>query len=225
MVEEALASLLGFDVVIIGASRTDAGVHARGQVAHVALPRPFPERGLVHGTNHYLPEDIRVLAAARMPADFHARRWARAKEYVYRLVAASVISPLDAPFATRVDPGLDVEAMRQAAGRLLGRHDFAAFALAGGDARSTVRTLLVADWTQHGPRLAFRVVGDAFLRGMVRALVGTLLEVGRGRRSAASVARLLAGVPRSQAGPTAPSQGLTLERVLYDQLEAPERPR
>jgi tRNA pseudouridine38-40 synthase len=215
VVEEALADLLGGDARLIGASRTDAGVHARGQVAHLELAASFPERGLVHGTNHRLPEDVRVLAAARAPQGFHARRCAQAKEYRYRLVRAAVVSPLDSPFAVRAAPHLDIVAMAAAAAHLVGRHDFGAFALAGGAHRSPVRRIFAAEWLERGEELVFRVVGDGFLRGMVRSLVGTLLEVGHGRRSPASLSDLLAGRPRSAAGPSAPARGLALERVLY----------
>jgi tRNA pseudouridine38-40 synthase len=214
VLEEALARLLGEAVRVTGASRTDAGVHARGQV--VSLRAGAPGAGaLVHGTNAFLPEDVRVLAAAPAPAGFHARRHALAKEYQYRLAPVAVLSPLEAPFALRVDPGLDVVAMRAAAVLLAGRHDFTAFAKSGGSSTHPFRRLDAAEWRQEGDALVFRVVGEGFLRGMVRALVGTLLEVGYGRRSVGSFAALLAGRPRSEAGPNAPAHGLVLERVDY----------
>src|SRR3954469_19869986 len=128
VVEEALERLLEQPVRIFGASRTDAGVHARAQVASLELARDFPPRGLVHGTNRHLPEDVRVLAAAAMPPGFHARRHALGKEYVYRLSRAAVLSPLDAPFMAAVPEPLDVGRMARAADRLPGRHDFSAFA-------------------------------------------------------------------------------------------------
>ena len=215
VLEEALEKLLGHPVRVTGASRTDAGVHARGQVAGFELPEPFPPRGLVHGTNHQLPEDVRVLTAGRVPPGFHARKHARAKEYSYRLVRCAVLSPLDAAFAVRADPGLDVEAMRRAAACLPGRHDFSAFALAGGSHGQPFRTVFSAVWEDEGEDLRFRVEGDGFLRGMVRALVGTMIEVGLGRRTPEAFAGLLAGGLRAQAGPTAPAHGLILERVLY----------
>jgi len=219
VVEEALADLLGAGVTLHGAGRTDAGVHARAQAAHLELPRPFPLRGLVHAGNHRLPEDVRVTAAHRMPAGFHARKHAAGKEYSYRLVRAAVASPLDAPFSLAVSPRLDVAAMRRAAAALPGRHDFTAFALAGGGHRQPRRRIESAVFAETrgeaGDAVTFRIVGDGFLRGMVRSLVGTLLEVGGGRRTPESFAALLAGRPRGDAGPTAPPQGLVLERVLY----------
>jgi tRNA pseudouridine38-40 synthase len=233
VVEEALERLLDEAVRITGASRTDAGVHARGQVAHLELARPFPERGLVHGANHHLPADVRVLAAATMPAGFHARRHAAAKEYVYRLSRAPVLSPLDALFVAPAPAGLDVERMARAAEALPGRHDFSAFALAGGSHGQPFRRIVSARWEERpdgrldgdDDELAFRIVGEGFLRGMVRALVGTLIEVGAGRRSPESFAALLAGRSRREAGPTAPAHGLVLQQVLYPQEWSPGSPR
>jgi tRNA pseudouridine38-40 synthase len=215
VVEEALERLLGRPVRIVGASRTDAGVHARAQGAHLELAEPFPERGLIQGTNRHLPEDVRVLAAAAVPPGFHARKHAWGKEYVYRLSRAPVLSPLDSLFVAPVPAAADLEKMARAAAFLPGRHDFSAFALAGGSHGQPFRRIFSARWEERGEELAFMVVGEGFLRGMVRALVGTLIEVGTGRRTPESFGDLLAGRPRSAAGPTAPAHGLVLQRVLY----------
>ncbi|MFQ5349188.1 MAG: tRNA pseudouridine(38-40) synthase TruA [Thermoanaerobaculia bacterium] len=215
VVEEALADLLGEEVTIVGAGRTDAGVHARGQIAHLRPGREFPLRGLVHGANTRLPEDIRILAADRMPDGFDARRSASAKEYRYRLVRTEVLSPLDAPFSVRVAPGADLRAMREAATALVGRHDFGVFALAGGSHRDPRRRIQLVDWRERGELLVLRLVGDGFLRGMVRSIVGTLLEVGAGRREPGEIGHLLSGRPRSEAGPTAPARGLVMHEVFY----------
>jgi tRNA pseudouridine38-40 synthase len=221
VLEEALARLLGqpvAHVALVGASRTDAGVHARGQAAHLELAIPFPPRGLVHGTNHLLPDDVRVLAADLMPAGFHARKCAACKEYSYRLSRAAVLSPLDAPFAVRVDPRLDLARLAAAAACLPGRHDFSAFAAAGGSHTDPRREIFSARWEEGSPEgeeLLFRIAGEGFLRGMVRALVGTMIEVGLGKRSPEAFAGLLAGRSREVAGPTAPAHGLVLERVVY----------
>lgn len=216
VVEEAVAALTGEPAPVVGAGRTDAGVHARGQAAHLELAKRWSRGALVHGVNHHLPDDIRVLDAVRMRSGFHARKCARSKEYRYRLVRAEVLSPLDAPFAVRVEREPDLASMRRAAAALVGRHDFSAFALSGGAHSDPRRTVFAAGWRESGQEITFSVVGDGFLRGMVRSLVGTLLEVGQGRREVAEFARLLAGAPRSAAGPTAPAQGLVLQRVEYD---------
>ncbi len=215
VVEEALGDLLGTTVTIHGAGRTDAGVHASGQTAHLRLGNPFPEKGLVYGTNHRLPPDIRLLAAHRMPAGFHARKSALGKEYLYRLYLGRVAPPLLAPYAMRVPRDLDSAAMRRALASLPGRHDFTAFASAGGAHGQPFRRLFAATLDQAGRELRLRFSGDGFLRGMVRALVGTLVEVGTGRRAPESMAELLGGRPRAEAGPSAEAQGLVLERVVY----------
>ncbi len=150
-----------------------------------------------------------------MAEGFHSRKLASSKEYRYRLERADVLSPMDAPFALRVEPGLELEPMRIAAAALPGEHDFSAFAVAGGAHTQPVRRVFSADWVESGRRIELRIVGSGFLRGMVRSLAGTLLDVGRGKRSPDDFARLLEGGLRSQAGPTAPAHGLCLERVDY----------
>lgn len=215
VVEEAVAKLVGSAVRVTGASRTDAGVHARGQAAHLDLPRPFPHRALVHGVNRHLPEDVRVMAAGLVDEGFHARKSALSKEYRYRLSRAEVLSPLDAPFAVQVPARIDPARMERAASLLVGRHDFSAFALAGGSHVQPFRRIFAAGWAEQGEELRFTITGDGFLRGMVRALVGTLIEVGLGRRGPEELSDLLSGRPRSEAGPTAPAHGLVLETVFY----------
>ncbi len=215
VVEEGVSKLAGVPVRVTGASRTDAGVHARGQVAHLNLDRPLPTRALVHGVNPHLPEDIRVLAAEEVEETFHARKSALGKEYRYRLSRAEVVSALDSLFVVPVSGRIDLDRMTRAAAFLPGRHDFSAFALAGGSHGQPFRTVRDASWSEQGAEIVFSVTGDGFLRGMVRALVGTLIEVGLGRREPESFADLLQGRPRSAAGPTAPAQGLVLERVFY----------
>jgi tRNA pseudouridine38-40 synthase len=215
VLEESLAEVLAVPVTVVGAGRTDAGVHARGQVAHFESDREFPCRGLVHATNRRLPADVRLMVADRMPEGFHARKHAASKEYRYRLVRTPILSPLDSLFAIRARPELDVTAMKRATEALIGRHDFTAFALAGGGHRSPLRTIMSAEWIERGKAATLRLVGDGFLRGMVRSIVGSLIEVGLGRRSEEDFADLMTGRPRGEAGPTAPALGLELHHVTY----------
>lgn len=223
VVEEALARILGRSVTVHGAGRTDAGVHARGQVAHLTVAAATASaetaRALAFGANRHLPAAIRVLAAEPVDDAFHAQKSATCKTYRYRLCRARVIDPFRAPFVVPAPVGLDLEAMKRAASMLLGRHDFSAFAKSGGSHGQPERTIHRATWTEAGDELTFVVAGDGFLRGMVRALAGTTLEVGRSRRSLDDFAGLLRGGPRSSAGPNAPARGLCLERVEYSRRQ------
>ncbi|MCG8456662.1 MAG: tRNA pseudouridine(38-40) synthase TruA [Holophagales bacterium] len=231
VVEEALAALFERSVRVHGAGRTDAGVHARGQVAHFAPPDRLPPKALVHATNHRLPSDIRVMAASRMPDGFHARKSAVGKLYSYRLYRGRVVPPTAAPWVMGVRRSLDLDRIRRAMTALPGRHDFAAFALAGGSHSRSERRIFAASVDGlSGPdsrQVELRFWGEGFLRGMVRSLVGTLIEIGLGERPVGDMSRLLRpGHDRSEAGPTAEARGLCLERVFYppeaDPLEAYE---
>ncbi|MEM1206017.1 MAG: tRNA pseudouridine(38-40) synthase TruA [Acidobacteriota bacterium] len=215
-VEAALSDLLDEDTVVYGAGRTDAGVHAFGQAAHLFLRRPFPAKGLVHGANHRLCPEIRLLAAHRMPEGFHARKCALGKRYVYRIHRGHVVPPTSTPFVHGVGQPLDLGAMERALRHLPGEHDFSAFALAGGSHGQPRRRLFSARLSEHGREVRLTFYGQGFLRGMVRALAGTLIEVGRGSRPADDLRRLLQpGHERCDAGVTAPAQGLCLEAVFY----------
>lgn len=219
VLETALTGLVGEEVRVLGAGRTDAGVHARGQVAVLSLSRSWPTSALVHGTNRRLPRQVRVMEAVEVSPDFHPQRDARGKEYRYRIVPGPVLSPLDAPTAIRVSAPLRWKEIRRATRFLVGRHDFTAFAKAGGSHGDPRRTVFAAGWDEREEDVTFRVVGDGFLRGMVRAVVGTLLEVGRGRRGPKGVRRLLQGRPRGEAGPNVPARGLILHEVFYGRAE------
>lgn len=219
VVETALERVVGEPARLHAASRTDAGVHAAGQEAHVTLARPWPARALIGGTNHHLPGPVRVLRAIGVAPDFHARGWAVAKEYHYRMSRRPVIAPFEAPTTLRVSDRLDLDRLRRAVALLPGRHDWSAFARAGGSHQQAFRRVFSAAVVEHGPDLVFRIVGDGFLRGMVRALVGSLLWVASGRLSLERWAALLDGGERGDAGPSAPACGLILMRVIY-----PEEP-
>ncbi len=217
VLHEAVARVTGEAARVVGSGRTDSGVHASGQVASLVLegdPEPLALRRALNGV---LPADVAVRACESAPDDFHARYAARSKLYVYRIWNGPERSPLRQLRAHWVRTPLAVAAMRRAALDLRGRHDFAAFQAAGSQVRSTERTLLRVDLSgEAGAELELHVEGDGFLRHMVRAIAGTLLQVGRGRRPADALPTVLAARERRAAGPTAPARGLTLVRVDYD---------
>ena len=208
--EGALSSLLGAPVAVHGAGRTDAGVHAEGQVAHADAPPgspPIPPEGIQRALNSRLPPDVRVTSVAEAPASWHARFSSAGKVYVYRLRRGAWLPPHAGLVEALAGEPLDVAAMREAAALLVGRRDFAPFSVVGGSATTTVRTLFSLDVSEEGPVLVVTAVGDGFLRGMVRRLVGTLRDAGRGR--------IAPGEAPARPGPTAEARGLTLARVLY----------
>jgi tRNA pseudouridine38-40 synthase len=212
----ALEEIAAGPVRLVGAGRTDAGVHAEGQVASAVLETRLDAGTLRRALNAKLPADLAVLEAERMSERFDARRDATAKRYRYQIWNGEVPSPLRAARAWHVRERLDVDRLRASAEPLLGRHDFASFRAAGSAVKTSVRTLRRIDVS--GPpggeiRLGFE--GDGFLRHMVRNLVGTLVEVGKGRRSPESISDVLASRERVRAGPTAPAHGLCLEAVRY----------
>lgn len=217
LIEDALADIDGHPVAVTGAGRTDSGVHALAQVAGFTLDRAMRPPVLVRALNAHLPEAIRVTAAEEVPASFHARFAARSKTYRYRILNTDIASPFERRYAWHVPGALDLDAMRAAAQMLEGQHDFAAFQAAGSDVASTVRDILssrIAVCPQPG-LLTYEITGSGFLRHMVRTIVGTLVEIGRGRRPAASMGHLLVLSDRSQAGPTSPASGLFLVGVDY----------
>jgi tRNA pseudouridine38-40 synthase len=220
-VERALAVLHHAARKVTGAGRTDAGVHAEGQVASFPEARPLPVAAYVKGMNAVLPEDVAVRAASIEADGFDARRSARGKRYRYSIRNAVTRSPLARLRAWEIFRPLDVEAMRAAAAPLVGRHDFAAFQAADCVAHHAVREvrrldLACADGADGARGVEVVIEATAFVKHMVRNIVGTLAEVGLGRRDAASIPALLAGRDRTRAGRTAPAHGLVLERVFYE---------
>jgi tRNA pseudouridine38-40 synthase len=232
-VEEALAEISGERVVVHGASRTDAGVHAEGQVASARFETRLAAPTLAKALDAKLPADVGVVAVDPAPDSFHARRDAVGKLYRYAIWNGRRRSPLRRTRFAPVQQPLDVAAMRAAAASLAGRHDYSSFQNSAAEwraegvrrdrARSAVRTLhRLTIRGEAGGELQLDVVGDGFLRGMVRTLVGTLVQVGQGRRAAESIPGLLAAQDRRLAGPTAPAAGLCLVRVAYDPDELRE---
>jgi tRNA pseudouridine38-40 synthase len=213
--EDALKAMTGESVFVRGAGRTDAGVHADGQVATFEIGVNIPPHGLLRGLNSALPPDVALVDVAEAPSDFDARFSARGKVYRYTVWNHFTRSPLRARRAWHVREPLDVEAIRVAAAGLVGDHDFRAFRASDCDRRTTRRIVRGIDIDRQGAVLTIDVEATAFLKNMVRILVGTLIDVGRGRVPPDAVARMLATGDRTIGGMTAPPQGLTLLRVIY----------
>jgi tRNA pseudouridine38-40 synthase len=215
VVEGALAIVVGEKVRLISSGRTDAGVHARGMVAHFLTCRDLPLSAFREGVNRLLPRDVAIRDASESPDDFHARFDARGKWYRYTLHLGPVRSPLASRTSWHIRSALDFNAMKAGAEALVGTHDFAAFRSSGCDARTTVRTIFSVEMSREGDLLHIDVKGSGFLRNMVRVMVGTLMEIGMGKRPALEVEQLLREGCRTRAGQTAPPYGLCLMEVWY----------
>ncbi len=223
VLEEKLGEMTGEAVSVRGAGRTDAGVHAEGQVAAFSTETRIPVKGFHLGLNALLPRDIAVVAADEVPADFDPLRHARGKLYRYRIWNARSPSPLRARTAWHLPVPLDADAMQAAAAPLVGKHDFRAFRAADCERTNTVRLMRRLAVARSGDEVTVEAEATAFLKNMVRILVGTLADAGRGRCTPADVAAVLAGADRRRAGPTAPPHGLALVRVDYELALPPRR--
>lgn len=212
--ETALSRILGEPIEISGSGRTDAGVHARRQVANFHCESTMSVEEILADLRKYLPEDIGIYSCKEVSPRFHARLNAKEKTYVYRIWNSEGPCVFDRRFVTVMPESLDVEAMEQAAQLLCGEHDFSAFCGNAKMKKSTVRYIRSVGICRQGEELQLRFTGNGFLHNMVRILVGTLVEVGRGEREAESITDLFGG-KRAQAGFLAPAQGLCLEEVMY----------
>jgi tRNA pseudouridine38-40 synthase len=226
---EAIGQVTGERVLPQGSGRTDAGVHARGQVASFVLSAPIPAENFLRALNRRLPEAIRMLKAEPAAAEFHARHSVRAKTYEYRIYRGEICPPWTARFAWAMNWPLDVERMREAAKVVIGTYDFTSFAASDPDQatrrepdeseaearKGNVRTIFESSWTEDGDLLTYGVRGNGFLHHMVRNLVGTFVDVGRGQTGPEEIARILQARLRAEAGATAPARGLFLESVEY----------
>jgi tRNA pseudouridine38-40 synthase len=216
LIEEALATIDGAPVTLHGAGRTDAGVHAEGQVASARVTSPIEDWQLVRALNAHLPKAIRVTELTTVPDDFHARFSAVAKTYEYRIWNGRTVPPFIRQYAWHIIETLDLPRMERASEAIPGTHDFAAFRSARSVNHTTIREITTVSWRRgEAQTLVFEIAGRGFLRYMVRSLVGTVVEIGRGQRPAEDMARLLAAPDRSQAGRTAPARGLFLMKVDY----------
>jgi len=212
--ETALATALREPITLTVAGRTDAGVHAHGQVASFETATE-PPATLARSLNALCPNDLAVTAATVVADGFDARRDARSRSYLYRLEARPAPSPFERGRALWWPHRVDLGALERCAAALVGNRDFTAFTPTQTDHVRFRRDVLAASWQRHGDLLCFRIAADAFMRNMVRALVGTMLEVSSGRRSVDDFTALLDGAPRSAGGDTAPPHGLYLESVGY----------
>jgi tRNA pseudouridine38-40 synthase len=215
VLEEALATILGERVRVHGAGRTDAKVHALGQVASFRCASSIPATALQRGLNSLLPRDVVVHDAQDVPADFHARFSARGKVYAYRILNRPVRAPLRLRYVWHLPQTVDVPAMVLAGALLQGTHDFASFQATGSEVKTTERTLTALTITREGDEVVLSCTANGFLRHMVRNIVGTLVEVGHGTRLPTDIERIMDGRDRRLAGATAPPQGLYLVQVLY----------
>lgn len=215
--EAAVLGFCGETVTVQGAGRTDAGVHARGQVAHLDLTRPTPAGQLCDALNHHLkPGPIAVLDAQMVDQDFHARFSASGRAYLYRIINRRAPLTLDRNMAWFVPPALDADAMQAAAQELVGHHDFTSFRATDCQAPSPVKTLDRLEVSRNGKEVRIVAAARSFLHRQVRNMVGSLKLVGIGKWAAADMARALRARDRSAAGPTAPAEGLYLTEVRYD---------
>ncbi len=212
--ETALSRILEEPVTVSGSGRTDAGVHAMGQVANFHCENPMPCQTILKELRRYLPQSIGIYSCCEVSARFHARLNAKGKTYCYRIWNSDQPCVFQRRYVHKVQEALDLREMERAAALLLGRHDFSAFCSIPRFQKSTLRTITKASVQRQGNEVVFTISGDGFLYNMVRILAGTLLEVGLGTRQADSIPGLYGG-KREQAGPMAPAKGLCLQEVFY----------
>ena len=213
--EQLISRMCAEKIEIQGSGRTDAGVHALGQVINFHTHSEMKVQEMLTYMNQFLPEDIAVVEIEEVSERFHSRLNAKGKQYSYRVWNSSVPNVFWRRFAHTVEQPLDVEAMKKAAGYLLGEHDFKSFTSTKKGKKSTVRNIKSIDIVQDGNMLTFTFKGNGFLYHMIRILVGTLIEVGLGDRSAESIPQTIAAKDREQAGALVPGKGLVLEQVFY----------
>lgn len=216
VIQERLTRILGEPVHLVGSGRTDAGVHALGQVAHFTTRNVLDLGSLHRALNSLLPEDILVLKVEEVDEAFHARKSAKSKVYEYRILNRPLRSVFCRSYAWHIPYPLNWEEIRRATEKLLGRHDFSSFRSTGTPTKNAIREVFRAEWAEGRDGLMrFEIEADGFLKQMVRAIVGTLVEVGRGKIDAEGFQRIIDSRDRRLAGPTAPAHGLFLKEVKY----------
>lgn len=212
-----LSALLQEKTEVIGASRTDAGVHAMGNIAVFDTSSRIPAEKISYALNQMLPEDIRIQRSQEVPNDWHPRKCKSRKTYEYRIYRAEFPMPIKRLYSYFTYHQLDENRMREAAAYLVGEHDFKSFCQVNAQVESTVRTLYMVQVEEQGAEIVIRICGSGFLYNMVRIIAGTLLEVGQGKREPESLAAVLEAKDRSAAGPTAPARGLTLVKYEFEE--------
>jgi len=212
---DALSTVAGQPVSVIGTGRTDAGVHAMAQVAHFVLPERTPRKRLIRSLNGILPWDIRVMSLRPVASSFHAQKDATRKRYEYRIYTGPTLSPFLHGYVFHVRHPLDLPAMQEAARQLCDTHDFTGFAAASTQVKSRTRHVYLSQIQKRGYHVTYRVEANGFLHHMVRNMVGTLLQIGCGKRPPGDIRKILQSKNRKKAGPTAPPQGLYLMKIWH----------
>ena len=212
---DALSTFAGQPVSVIGAGRTDSGVHAMAQVAHFTLAQPTSRKKLIRALNGILPWDIRIMSLSRVSASFHAQKDAIRKRYEYQLYNGPTLSPFLHDLVLHVRHPLDLRAMQEAAQQLCDTHDFTGFAAAATQVKSRTRQVYLSQIQKRGYHVTYRVEANGFLHHMVRNIVGTLLQIGSGKRPVSDIQKILTSRNRRMAGPTAPAQGLYMMKTWY----------
>ncbi len=214
--EEILSKMFEMEIEVVGSGRTDAGVHALGQVANAHIDKFVDNETFRDELNEHLPKDIRIVDVAKVDDRFHARLNATGKKYSYRIDNGAVSDPFTRKYCTRVEKQLDINKMKEAASLLIGEHDFTAFSTTAGKKKSKVRTIYSLELVEDNGKISIDVTGNGFLYNMVRIIAGTLIEVGLGKKTISNVREALESMDRSKAGITAPPTGLFLVEVNYD---------
>ncbi len=215
-IEQVLTKMLGHEVEIIGCSRTDAGVHAKAQVANFKSELPLQEEKIKEYLNHYLPQDISIITVVTVPEEFHARYHAKEKTYLYLIWNQDYSNPFMRKYSMHVNEKLDLKAMQTAAAYFIGAHDFTAFSNAKSKKKSMIREIHEISFTWEQGFIHIRFVGDGFLYNMVRWISGTLIDVGLGKIDENSIPMMLEAKDRSKTGNLAEACGLYLEKISYE---------
>lgn len=213
--QDVLSAMIGQEVEVIGSGRTDAGVHAYGQVANFHVPAHFKAQDIMEYLNHYLPMDIAVINIEEVDERFHARYHAVSKTYVYRIHTSTIPNVFERKYMYTYTEPLDVENMRKAALHMLGTHDFLSFCGNKKMKKSTVRTVTAINIEEKENEIQISYTGDGFLQNMIRIMTGTLIEVGNGTKKVEDIPRVLESKIRENAGYTVPPEGLSLKHVVY----------